>query len=120
MKHINRNYVWGDGYSDNSFIGIFHEQREWNDDEYFKLENDLYELASEYSGDEVLPREVVLRVQRIFSYLMMSLGCHADPNDGFEINDISSDQHRSRTERIQLVFEGFFKGEMPEKEYLEY
>ena len=120
MKHINRNFPWCDEYSDNSFTGIFHEKQIWNDEEYFLLENEIYDLTSRLKDTESIQREAAWRIMRIFSYLMMSLGCHSNPDDGFKIKNMSSEEHRSRVERLQFVFEGFFRGEMPNKEYLEY
>lgn len=120
MQHLNRNFAGCDEYSVDSFLGLYHEEAVWNDDEYFKLENDIYALASEYSGSSTLQREVAWPVMRLFSYLMLSLGSHCDPNDGFKIKNISDEQFYSRRERVQLVFEGVFKGEMPKREFLTY
>ena len=50
---------------------------------------------------------------------MLSLGCQFDKNDTFKLN-ISREEYYERRERLQLVFEGFFKGKMPKKECLGY
>lgn len=116
---INRNFPWCDEYSENSFTGVFHEEQRWDDDEYFKLEDALYENCATHAGSD-LPRELSWRVMRIFSFLMMSLSCQYDQNDGFKICNLTRDQYYARRERLQLVFEGFFKGEMPDKGILDY
>lgn len=48
MKHINRNFPWCDEYDDDSFAGTLNEQCLWSDEEYFKLDNELYDLAEKY------------------------------------------------------------------------
>ncbi len=120
MSYINRNSVSSKEYSSDSFIGKFHEDRVWDDDEYFLLENELYELCSKHQSSESIPREIAWPLMKMFSYLMISLSCQYDSNDGFKIENINRDQFCARRERLQLVFEGFFKGEMPNKEYLGY
>lgn len=120
MNEINRNFAWSNEYSEDSFVGIFHESQSWDDEEYYKLENYLYEACERYSGQDAIPREVFWPAMRIYSYLSNSIGCHLDANDGFEINQIDQEQLYQRRERLQLIFEGFFKGEMPNKKYLGY
>ena len=120
MYQINRNFSGSKHYSEKSFIGIFHEDELWDDKEYFLLEEEVFALCEQYSGDKCLPREVVWPVMRIFSYLMLTLGCQYDPDDYFNLSNLSHEQYISRRERIQLVFEGFFLGKMPNKKHLEY
>lgn len=119
MNEINRNFAWCDEYSDSSFIGILHESQEWNDEEYFKLESYLYDMCPKLSKD-LVSRDIIWPAMRVYSYLSSILGCHLDPNDGFAIKDINLESFYERRERVQLVFEGFFKGEMPNSEYLGY
>ena len=119
MNQILRNFPHCKEYSENSFTGIFHEKLKWDDIEYFKLEEELYEQCNIYKSVD-LPRDLSWPAMRIFSFLMLSLGCHSDPKDGFEIEDLSQEQIWDRRERVQLVFEGFFKGGMPNKKHLEY
>lgn len=120
MNEINRNFALGDGYSEESFMAVFHKQNIWNDDEYFKLENFLYEESAKYSGQPNIPREIFWPVVHIFSYLLSSISCHFDTNDAFEMKNVSQDKLYQRRERLQLVFEGFFKGVMPNREHLGY
>jgi hypothetical protein len=120
MHHINRNFAWCNEYSNESFTGILHEEQTWDDKEYFKLEESLFDIAKKYSGCDSIPREDAWKIFRIFSYLIVTLACHSDPNDGFNIVNLTDEQVLARRERIQLIFEGFFSNKMPSKEYLEY
>ena len=120
MNEINRNFAWSKDYSEESFVGIFHERNSWNDDAYFNLENYLYAQCEIHKDDSSVPRDMYWPAMRIYSYLLLSLGCHLDSNDGFELKELSLEQIYARRERLQLVFEGFFKGEMPNKKYLGY
>ena len=120
MKHINRNFAWCREYSDASFSGRVHEAGEWHDDEYFLLEEAIYEAAARYGNRGEIPRELSWRIMRIFSLLLVSFSAHYDPNDYFQFSGLSDEQIHMRRERIQLVFEGFFSGEMPAKNTLEY
>ena len=120
MNDINRNFPWCDEYSDDSFIGIIHEKYIWSDSEFFKLENAILEQAALTRSSNNLQRELSWRIMRIFSYLMCLFACHYNPNDGFEIENISSEQLVARRNRVELIFESFFSGEIPNKDILEY
>jgi hypothetical protein len=120
MKHINRNFPWCDEYDEDSFTGTLNEKHSWSDEEYFKLDDELYDIAEKYNEMDQLPRELVWRIMRIFSYVMMTIGCHYSPNDGYTIENLDDEQLFDKRERFQLVFEGFFKGEMPKTKYFDY
>ena len=120
MNHINRNFAWCDEFSENSFLSKIHEYGEWDDDEYFLLEAAIYDATEQYETYNMIPREPAWRLMRIYSQLLMSFSAHYDSNDHFSFKNMNADQYQARRERLQLVFEGFFKGEMPNKEYLEY
>ena len=91
MKHINRNFPWCDEYDEDSFTGTLNEKCSWSDEEYFKLDDELYDLAEKYNEIDQLPRELVWRIMRIFSYVMMTIGCHSNPNDGYTIENLNND-----------------------------
>jgi hypothetical protein len=120
MNEINRNFAWCEDYTENSFVGIFHEKHQWNDDEYFKLENYLYQQCKIYNEKSDIPREVFWPVMSIHGYLLQSISCHFDSNDGFKLQGLTREQIYNRRERLKQVFEGFFIGEMPNKQYLNY
>ena len=120
MNEINRNFPRCNEYSQQSFRGILHEEAQWSDEEYFKLENSLYDLAAQYQETEALPKEVAWRVMNIFSHTLLLFSCHFDPNDAFKIQGLNTEEICDRRERFQLMFEGFFSGTMPDKDHFDY
>lgn len=120
MKHIYRNFPWNENYSNESFLGVLHEQDLWDDDEYFLLEQSVYSACMGNNAQDPIPRDLAWPVMRIYSYLMLKISCYLDEGDISEITNITRDQVYARRSRVMSVFEGFFKGEMPEKEYLPY
>ena len=114
---IARNFPHCDEHSDDSFLGRLHELRTWSVDEYWTYEAALYELARDYHDAPDLPREIAWRVVRIFSHAMLLSRCHFDPVDGCRIENLTDAQVVEWLERLQLVTEGFFQGEMPEQCY---
>lgn len=92
---------------DDSFLDVLHESQRWDTDEYWKIEWSLYAFCS---GSLDLPNADLFR---IFSYVMMTFGCHFDPNDGFEITNLDQGELYAYRERIQLTFEGYFRRSMP-------
>lgn len=43
LKNFRRNIPCFEGYDENSFIGKWYDDGVWDDEEYWKLENDLIE-----------------------------------------------------------------------------
>ena len=100
MKNINRNFPWCDEYDDNSFTGTLNEKRIWSDEEYFKLDGEIYELSKRYHTAIQLPRELVWRIMSIFSYVMTAISCHSNSNDGYEIENLDTELLFERRERF--------------------
>ncbi|WP_423055380.1 Imm41 family immunity protein, partial [Aeromonas salmonicida] len=65
-----RNWVSSELFDEQSFISKLHEFHIWDDDEYWKLDNAIYDLAIKYGDDDCIPREIAGPIARIFSYLM--------------------------------------------------
>ena len=107
---IARNFAGCPGYDEQSFSGRLHEDSMWDWHEYWQLEKALYDLCA----IDDFRREVAWPIFRIFSYGQMVLSCHFDPNDHFKIKELSSDEIYIVRERFQRVFEGYFKGDMPD------
>ncbi|MCG8378055.1 MAG: immunity 41 family protein, partial [Proteobacteria bacterium] len=107
MNHINRNFAWCDEFSEDSFSNKIYEYGEWDDDEYFLLEDAIYAAAKQYKDHNMIPREPAWRLMRIYSNLLKSFSCHYDPDDYFKFKNINAEQYQARRERLQLVFEGF-------------
>lgn len=115
---IFKNFPGSVEYSRSSFVGIFHEECVWDDNTYVELEDALYELSEKHKNMSSFPRQEYWPAMRIYSYLANTLGCHFDPNDGFKLQNLSIEQVCNRRDRLQQVFEGLFKGEMPERRNL--
>jgi hypothetical protein len=107
---IARNFP-GPGHAATSFLGRLHEDRVWDADEYWKLEYALYQLSNESPQSRI----TTWHVFRIFSVAFSTLSCHFDPNDEFQVEGLSNDDIYELRERMQLVFEGYFSGSMPEQ-----
>jgi hypothetical protein len=120
MKQINRNFPGCEEYDESSFTGKLNEKCRWDDEEYFKLDQELRELGAELSDNAQLDRELAWRVMRIFSYVMMTIGAHYDARDGYVMEGLDDQALTDRRERFQLIVEGFFRGEMPATEDFDY
>lgn len=106
---ILRNFVWCDEYEESSFVGRLHEYCEWNFDEYWLLEWALYQLAEARTNNS----DLCWPIFKIFSNTFLTINVHFDPNDGFNIANIDCSEAYDLRERFQLVFEGYFSGNMP-------
>lgn len=111
---IARNCPRGAEYDETSFVGRVHEEGLWDWEEYWLLEQALYVLCGEPPT-----REMYGSIFRSFGYCFAAFGQHHDPNDGFRITNLDSEELRDGQERLQLVFEGFFEGTMPAPEAFE-
>jgi hypothetical protein len=111
IRVIARNYAWHDDFDEQSFTGELNERQVWNLDEYWLLETALYKLAEAGAPSP----ELAWWIFRIFSHTFMSVSAHLDSNDVFVIKNLSSEDFYDFRERIQVVFEGFFSGDMPEQ-----
>jgi hypothetical protein len=94
--------------SDDSFLGVLHEESRIDMDAYWQLEWAVVQLTQNQVD---CPRHLSWPVFRIFSHIMLLLKADIDSVDGYKIQDFSGEQSRDFTERFQLVFEGFFRGE---------
>ncbi|MCW0436147.1 immunity 41 family protein [Xanthomonas sacchari] len=112
---VARNFARCAAYDDCSFVGRLHEEMRWDGDEYWLPEKALYELAT----DGELEGETAWPLFRIFSFVLMLLGCHFNPNDVFAIKGASDEDVHDLRDRFQLVFEGFYAGSMPAHDRLD-
>ncbi len=65
-------------WSDGSFVGLLHENHQWNTDAYFRFEAALYELCEARMKDEALRKRVDRVAARVFGYTMLMISCHYD------------------------------------------
>uniref|UniRef100_UPI0011189CF8 hypothetical protein n=1 Tax=Aeromonas salmonicida TaxID=645 RepID=UPI0011189CF8 len=100
-------------FESSSFTGLLHEKQYWSMSEYWELEWALHQLVG------IKSPELQWRIFRIFSYTLLSIGCHLDKKDLYKIKKLKRRQLYKLRERFILVFEGFFKGEMPSQSCFE-
>jgi hypothetical protein len=98
-------------WSDDSFLGILYEESRIDMDAYWKLERALVQLTQ---NEVDYPRHLSWPVFRIFSVLPINLKANIQPENGYKIQGFNNEQSWNFTERLQLVFEGFFRGDPPD------
>lgn len=107
---VSKNHPWSGEFETTSFRSRLYEDATWSQDEYWKVEWALFQLvAAAHSNAELRSR-----VFRLFSATVALFVAHYDPNDVYVIDGIDAERLREAMERFQLVFEGFFAGEMPD------
>ena len=111
IEIIKTNFPHCKEWSDESFLGILDGESRLDISTYWKLEWALISLTSKKTN---FTNELNWPVFRIFSHAMLLLKADANPNDGYKVVNLDSDRSRDFTERFQMVFEGFFKGEVPD------
>ena len=92
----------------NSFVGRLHKEDKWDNHEYCLLEHALYEVATQLPHSQ----KTQYQVFSIFSHLFLLFSAHFDPRDQCRF-DLQEDEVDELRDRIQMVFEGFFYGVMP-------
>jgi len=71
FKNFRRNIPCFEEYDENSFIGKWYDNGVWDDEEYWKLENDLIEVRRKYPYPMDIPRYVVIGIGTIIDFLMV-------------------------------------------------
>ncbi|HGM2926821.1 TPA: immunity 41 family protein [Neisseria gonorrhoeae] len=71
FKDIIRNVPYFERYDENSFIGKWYDDGVWDDEEYWKLENDLIEVRRKYPYPMDIPRDIVIGIGTIIEFLMV-------------------------------------------------
>ena len=98
-------------YRNDSFLGLMHEERRIDMDAYWKLEWAVVQLTQ---NEADYPRHLSWPVFRIFSALMINLKANIQPENGYKIQGFNDERSWNFTERVQMVFEGFFRGDPPD------
>ena len=112
MRILHRNNPRSSGYAEGSFVEQLCEYCVWDDAKYWELEAAVYELAS----NQPIDQESLAALFSIFDRVSLLLGCHFDPNDTFTLKDRSDEEVQENRERLSLVWEGCFIGQMPSQE----
>ncbi|HFC7994673.1 TPA: immunity 41 family protein [Neisseria meningitidis] len=71
FKDFRRNIPCFKEYDENSFIGKWYDDGVWDDEEYWKLENDLIEVRRKYPYPMNIPRDIVIGIGSIIDFLMV-------------------------------------------------
>ncbi|CNO55278.1 immunity 41 family protein [Neisseria gonorrhoeae] len=71
FKDFRRNIPCFEEYDENSFIGKWYDDGVWDDEEYWKLENDLIEVRRKYPYPMDIPRDIVIGIGTIIEFLMV-------------------------------------------------
>ena len=106
LNNFKRNIPCFEEYDENSFIGKWYDDGVWDDEEYWKLENDLIEVRKKYPYPMDIPRYVVIGICTIIDFLMVTnwkvFEIKASPwlSDGVEINE--------RYERFRTILRYIF------------
>ncbi|QDD66238.1 filamentous hemagglutinin N-terminal domain-containing protein [Herbaspirillum seropedicae] len=111
MEIIYKNLSLEMQWSEQSFLGILHEKRVLDIDSYWKLEWAILWLTTN-PGHRPSPH--CWTVHRLFTRTTNMLYAHIDPNDEFEIREVSKERVYAFLNRINVVFEGFFAGKTPD------
>jgi len=99
-----------------SFLGILHNQHRLDMDAYRHLEWAVIWLTK---GADNAPSPHGWPVHQIFTLVTSMLHAHIDPDDNFEIEDISKESVHALRKRINAVFGGFFKAKIPDMSVFE-
>lgn len=71
IRRFYRNVTYSRLYDENSFIGRWLDYSEWNDDEYWKLEKDLINIAITYKNTKLIKQDILIRIMRIIELLII-------------------------------------------------
>lgn len=110
MEIIYKNLSLEMQWSEQSFLGILHERRMLDIDSYWKLEWAILWLTMNLGHR---PSPHCWTVHLLFTQTTNMLYAHIDPDDEFEISEVSKERVYAFLKRINAVFEGFFAGKAP-------
>lgn len=97
---IGQNSVTSPHYSAGSFVGRLHEEGVWDHYLFHELSDALNALAVESASQDI--KGIAFD---IYSYVVgVSLLAHADPNDGFKINNISMEEFYDLRDKVEVAF----------------
>lgn len=110
MEIIYKNLSFQMQWSEQSFLGILHKKQVLCMDAYWQLESAILWLTRNLGHRPSLHSWTI---HQLFTQTTNTLYAHIDPDDGFEIGEVSKHRIHALLDRIQVVFEGFFEGKAP-------
>nr|WP_255562995.1 Imm41 family immunity protein [Herbaspirillum sp. ASV7] len=99
-----------------SLLGILHNNHRLDMDAYRQLEWAVVWLTK---GADKAPSPHGWPVHQIFILVTGMLYAHIDPDDQFEIKEMSNQSVHTLRKRINMVFDGFFKVKIPDMDAFE-
>ncbi len=108
----------GKRFSDESFIGVMNNGCFWAIDAYWELDYAIYKLHERYADEQKIPKDLTATIFRIYSFAIQHFTFHYNDGDEYKFKNISGDELYDWSARLEAVFEGFFKGQMPENKSL--
>ncbi|MDR9838608.1 Imm41 family immunity protein [Herbaspirillum huttiense] len=111
LEIIYKNVSYGMQWSAQSFLGMLHDQQRLDMDAYWQLECAILQLSRDQLNE---PGSHGWTVHQIFSAACNRLHAHLDPDDSVQIRDVSKERIRTLLQRMNVVFDGFFKGKAPD------
>ncbi|QNB09059.1 hypothetical protein G5S34_21455 [Herbaspirillum frisingense] len=94
-------------WSDKSFLCTLHDDRKLDLTSYWQLEWAVLQLTTDQID---YPRHLSCSVFQVFICAASLLYDHTNPDDDYEIKDVSRSVVHQLRQRMEAVFEGFFKG----------
>lgn len=116
LEIIYQNLSFKMQWGSQSVLGILHKSHRLDMDAYWQLEWAVVWLARTYFRE---PSPHGWPVHQIFTLLTSMLYAHIDPDDHFEIMEVSADRVHALRKRINVVFDGFFKMKTPDMDAFE-
>lgn len=111
LETIYKNLSYRTPWSSQSFLARLHNEHRLDMDAYGQLEWAVTWLTK--AGDKASSLHG-WSVHQIFTLVTGMLYAHIDPDDSFEIMEISKASFHAFRKRINVMFDGFFKGELPD------
>ncbi|WP_433692350.1 hypothetical protein [Herbaspirillum seropedicae] len=106
---IYQNLPYDMQWSDKSFLCILHDDRKLDLTTYWQLEWAVLELTTDQMD---YPRHLSHSVFQVFLCATSLLYSHINPDDDYQIKDVSRDVVHQLRKRIEAAFDGFFKGRL--------
>lgn len=107
LYNFYRNITFSNDYDEHSFIGYWLDYGIWSDEEYWKLDDALNAVKTQYPYPADIPRDICVGIARIAELMMV-------PNWlDFEIKgEVSEDSTiYARFERLKYMIRSVFTGE---------
>ncbi|WP_433692348.1 hypothetical protein [Herbaspirillum seropedicae] len=111
LEIIYKNLSYKMQWSAQSFLAILHNDHRLDLDAYWQLEWAVLWLTK---GGDKASSPHGWPAHRIFTLVTSMLYAHFDPDENFKIDEMSNERVRAFLKRINVVFDAFFKMQIPD------